>query len=363
MEKKKVFVIMPFNDEFFEVYEMIKMEFSESFEFSNAGDEGNQQNILKDIVQPIYESDVVIADLTGLNPNVMYELGLAHSFNKKTIIITQDELSKLPFDLKQYRAKDYSTHFKKFAELIAYLRVNLNGVIDGSVLYSNPVKDFLTTCGIEDAGWFRKEEIVLENDSDKGFIDFLADIETSVEKLSADITEMNSDMREMTAGTDESTKEIERVKKTGGSGTASFVRKQTKKVAGYIEVFAEKLKGHNTTISQLWNEIEKNTLGLLENSFASKAENKEPLVNYLKGLFGMKKAATSSSSSISTLISSMENSIGLERSLNQAIRFVKEDLLTYQDVTDRMCTSIDKILTKAKFVVGEVDYESPNTAD
>lgn len=100
MEKKKVFVIMPFQDQFFEVYEMLKMQFADSFEFTNAADEGNQQNILKDIVQPIYEADVVIADLTGLNPNVMYELGLAHSFNKKTITITQDELSTLPFDLK-----------------------------------------------------------------------------------------------------------------------------------------------------------------------------------------------------------------------------------------------------------------------
>ena len=63
MEKKKVFVIMPFKDEFFEVYEMLKTEFAESFEFTNAGDEGNQQNILKDIIQPIYEADVVIADL------------------------------------------------------------------------------------------------------------------------------------------------------------------------------------------------------------------------------------------------------------------------------------------------------------
>ena len=87
MEKKKVFVIMPFQDQFFEVYEMLKMQFADSFEFTNAADEGNQQNILKDIVQPIYEADVVIADLTGLNPNVMYELGLAHSFNKKTITI------------------------------------------------------------------------------------------------------------------------------------------------------------------------------------------------------------------------------------------------------------------------------------
>ena len=80
---------------------------------------------MRDIIEPIYKADVVIADLTGLNPNVMYELGIAHTFNKKTIIITKDDLSKLPFDLKQYRAKDYSIHFKKFAELIEYLKVNM----------------------------------------------------------------------------------------------------------------------------------------------------------------------------------------------------------------------------------------------
>lgn len=121
MNKPKVFVIMPFTDDFFESYEMIKEHFSENFEFSHAGDEDNQQNILADIILPIYSADIVLADLTGLNPNVMYELGIAHSFNKKTIMITRDELSSLPFDLKQYRAKDYSTHFKKFYELIIYL--------------------------------------------------------------------------------------------------------------------------------------------------------------------------------------------------------------------------------------------------
>ena len=57
MEKKKVFVIMPFKDEFFEVYEMLKTEFAESFEFTNAGDEGNQQNILKDIIQEAVPND------------------------------------------------------------------------------------------------------------------------------------------------------------------------------------------------------------------------------------------------------------------------------------------------------------------
>ena len=74
MAKTKVFVIMPFTDEFFESYEMIKEHFSDNFEFSHAGDEDNQQNILADIIPPIYTADIVLADLTGLNPNVMYEL-------------------------------------------------------------------------------------------------------------------------------------------------------------------------------------------------------------------------------------------------------------------------------------------------
>ena len=139
MEKSKVFVIMPFSDDFFESYEMLKEHFQDDFEFSHAGDEDNQQNILADIISPIYAADVILADLTGLNPNVMYELGLAHSFNKKTIIITRDDLGKLPFDLKQYRAKDYSTHFKKFFDLIEYLEKNLRGAVNGNVVFCNTV--------------------------------------------------------------------------------------------------------------------------------------------------------------------------------------------------------------------------------
>lgn len=361
MEKKKVFFIMPFQDEFFEVYEMVKTEFSDSFEFSNAEAEGNQQNVLKDVIQPIYDADVIVADLTGLNPNVMYELGLAHAFNKKTITITQDDLSKLPFDLKQYRAKDYNTHFKKFAELIDYLRVNLKGAIDNSVIYGNPVKDFIGLNNITNVPWFSNEATIeLPDESDKGFLDFMADIESNTELLTTNINEMTQDMNEMAKGISHSTSEINRINGNGGNGTASFIRKETRKAASHIETFSQKLKAHNKSMLPLWDEIEKNTLGLLENPFSEKAENKPGLINYLKSLYDLKGIVPQSAKSISELRTEMEGIVGIERSMNQAVRFANEDLITYVNFTERLCASIDKILAKAKFVVGEIDYDKIN---
>lgn len=324
--KRKVFVIMPFEDEFFEMYEMLKMEFAQDYNFTNAGDEGNQQNILRDIIEPIYRADIVIADLTGLNPNVMYELGVAHPFNKKTIVITKDDLSALPFDLKQYRAKDYLVHLKKFAELFEYLKLNMEGAINGTVSYSNPVKDFMALAGIENTN-----------------------------SLAKDIQKMTEEeMETMTQGVSESSAKIERVNKTGGKGVASFARKETKKVAKYVEEFASKLCVHNKSIEVLWDNVEQSVLGLLENSFATHEDNKQNLVSYLKSLNGMQVAIANSNESVEALKKSMENSKGLERSLNQAIRFCVEDLSTYIGNTQRISISIDKIIAKSRFVVGDI---------
>jgi len=358
MDKPIVFMIMPFEEGFFEVYEMLKMEFAKEYNFSNAGEEGNQQNILKDIIQPIYRADIVIADLTGLNANVMYELGVAHTFNKKTIVITQDDLSALPFDLKQYRAKDYTTHFKKFDELVEYLKSNMDGAISGSVSYSNPVKDYLVLGKIEVKDWFsEKPSVVIEEETDKGFLDFLDDIERSAVVLAADIQTMTEEMGEMSAGISKSSFEIQRVNESGGSGTTAFVRKEAKKAAKFVEDFSAKLRGHNKTISSLWDEIEKNTLGLLENKFASKDENREQLVAYLKSLRKMRDASMDSNESVGGLKTAMENSIGIERSMTQAIRFIIEDLSTYLTITERMSASINRILEKSRFAVGPIDND------
>ncbi|MCL2405664.1 MAG: nucleoside 2-deoxyribosyltransferase [Defluviitaleaceae bacterium] len=142
-DKPIVFVITPFEEDYLALYGVMKTRFAESFEFTNAGDLDNQQNILKDIVVGIYRADVIIADLTGLNSNVFYELGLAHAMNKKVIIITQD-IDELPFDIKSYRANQYSLVFHKIDELYTKLDNLLTGAISGDVQFGSPVSDFIS---------------------------------------------------------------------------------------------------------------------------------------------------------------------------------------------------------------------------
>lgn len=60
------------------------------------------------IYRSLDQAKIVIADLTGNNPNVYYELGVRLAVEERgTIVVTQDR-SKIPFDMKHYYAEEYA---------------------------------------------------------------------------------------------------------------------------------------------------------------------------------------------------------------------------------------------------------------
>lgn len=355
MGKYKVFVIMPFQDDFFETYEMMKRHFEKEYYFSHAGEVDNQQNILSDIIQPIYEADVIIADLTGLNANVLYELGVAHALNKKTIIITKDDLNSLPFDLKQYRAKNYSTHYIKFSELIEYLEKNLSGAVNNEVVFSNPVKDFLDIKSIKTEDNFKNDKVHINFSSEEnGFIDFMAEIEDNITTFTDEVNKMTEDFENMGNGINQCTQKIERVKLTGGA-SASFARKEAKKVATYMNTFDEKLKRYNDNYIELWDKIEKNTVGLIGNDIALSEDNIENLKSFLLSLFSIQQNIDESNEGVKSFQESLNNNIGIERELNQAIRFLNEDLSNYLNIMEKVKCSIKKIREKSKLIIGSTE--------
>lgn len=59
------------------------------------------------VISMLINVDIVIADLTNLNPNVFYEIGLRH-MTQKPIIHMHEKGSKLPFDISLFRSIPYS---------------------------------------------------------------------------------------------------------------------------------------------------------------------------------------------------------------------------------------------------------------
>jgi nucleoside 2-deoxyribosyltransferase len=74
-----------------------------------------REGILDRIYRQIEVADVVVADMTGKNPNVFYEVGYAHAKGKLTILLTSDA-DDIPFDLKHRRHVVYGESINTLRE-------------------------------------------------------------------------------------------------------------------------------------------------------------------------------------------------------------------------------------------------------
>ena len=102
------FILMPFTAEWSErVYKHIIRDHVESLGLQCVrADNKHGPIIMEDIWISINHAAFIVADTTGKNPNVMYELGIAHSLGKPTILITQDT-EAITFDHKHLRHYQY----------------------------------------------------------------------------------------------------------------------------------------------------------------------------------------------------------------------------------------------------------------
>jgi hypothetical protein len=98
------FVVMPFLPLFDAEYErVIKPSIEDAGLVCVRGDEiYTRQSILHDIWHSLRKARLVVAELSGRNPNVMYEIGLAHAIGKPIVLLTRNE-EDVPFDLRALR--------------------------------------------------------------------------------------------------------------------------------------------------------------------------------------------------------------------------------------------------------------------
>jgi hypothetical protein len=110
IEPSRIFVLMPFASEFGDVYMLGIREVAEKLGFAvdRADDIEHNENILDVIQKSIRQCDVVIADMSGRNPNVFYEIGYAHALGRPTILLCRKG-DNVPFDLQSINYIGYAS--------------------------------------------------------------------------------------------------------------------------------------------------------------------------------------------------------------------------------------------------------------
>lgn len=180
MEIKDCFVIMPFSasqsrkeEEWTEIFENFFKPAWHSFKIDCYRTKVPRGSITKDIIEKLFTASIVFADLTDSNPNVMYELGLRHTFRKPSVMV-KARGSIIPFDVNDYKVFEYSYTPKGLEELKTYLGSVLEDIQKFPQKADNPVWDFLDTS------------------------DFLMDYHRNVEaiqKLKAMVSELNGNLK------------------------------------------------------------------------------------------------------------------------------------------------------------------------
>jgi hypothetical protein len=123
--RKNIFVAMPFRPELNFFFLFLKRHLEEAFGI--AVERGDARVLTKPLMEKIRDqilrADLIIGDVTDNNPNVFYELGLAHANGKAVIFLTQNPPQNAPVDIRQF----------EFIEYDLSQHVELLGKIDNAV--------------------------------------------------------------------------------------------------------------------------------------------------------------------------------------------------------------------------------------
>lgn len=133
LDSSLCFVLMPFATKFEAIYEdHIRRIVTEAGLSSQRADEIASTNLITwDIWERLNTARFVIADLTDRNPNVFYEVGLAHAISKEVILLTQS-MGDIPFDLQSLRFIVYEYSPRGMLAFEKKLRSAITAVLQAS---------------------------------------------------------------------------------------------------------------------------------------------------------------------------------------------------------------------------------------
>jgi hypothetical protein len=329
MEKPQSFVLMPFAQDFDTVYSLfILPTLSDAgYEVKRADEIRSTQNILRDIVSGIVNSELVVADLTDSNPNVYYELGLAHALGKPVIMLTQS-IDELPFDLKSYRVVPYTTHFADIQKARIELLDLAKGCLDRSIPFGNPVGDFLPTSSQ------RFPEKVTEQD-ELGPLDYLADLEEGFLGLVAIVGETNEETNKINKSTTATATRLNAAGASPGTYTARELKNLVAALGMQLSNYADSLAARNERYSTILLKT-RTALEWIAQSQNPKTDDEKAKVDvFRQQLQSMRETGEQTSQALADLIVTLKALPPSERSFQRAKAKAQRELERYRENIDQ----------------------------
>lgn len=311
---------MAFDSEFDAIYsKYIKPSLQDlGYEVTRADSLLNQQNILKDIIRQISNADLVIAELSTPNPNVFYELGVAHALRKRTVLITQS-IDDLPFDLRSYRVISYSTHFDEITKLSTSLTKVAEGAKSNTIDFGNPVIDFLPS-ELSLAKPMEEGILIPSSNEEKGLWDYAKDGEAGMVAAVDFLNRLNITMNKITERTTERTIEINRVKESNISGSAAKMYRLMELTAIDILGFAQTIETELPKFSLAWDNISENTTNMLRMSVLKSQEDKVAAIKMSDVFSTIAKQLPVNIETMKSLRETQAQMKGISKSMNMATR-------------------------------------------
>jgi hypothetical protein len=329
--------------------------------------------ITEQIFRRLRDDDVVIADLTGANANVMYELGLRHTQNKLTVQI--GEYSRLPFDVNTIRTVQFSRSPYGLVtardELIQVLQAGLGGDFDP--VSATRVWTESSEINTPDEVYVADDTVAQDNSEaaratepesqprdsqddhpdDRGFLDILAEGEERQEDLSPAVEAVNEIITELGALADAAR---DRTEQSDSAGRGMRGRLQVATwLAGRLSELGPRLDGAVDHYEEVLQAVSAANLLLIE---AMEQDPEAREAGYEFGMIVRRTAVTARESltNLASLVDSLNDNAGLSCVLKEPTRRLTSALKRFANATS-MVDEWDRHLQSLDIPIPSDDWE------
>lgn len=285
--------------------------------------------ITEQIFQYLRDAEVVIADLSGANANVMYELGLRHTRDLLTIQI--GEYGHLPFDVNTIRTIQFRRTEAGLIEarngLVNALRGGLQGrgsAVAATRIWNDAqaiVKPEEVARAIEESSKPDEDESLSVDEP--GFIDLLAEGETGIHEVAKELADAASVMQEITERISQVTNDVEESDRRGKgfAGRLLITRRLAaslsdpcRKFEELANEYLESLNKTNVMVDYLMERMERE---------GDRSES------FLNSLLGLTDAADTTNVQLATFLEQARNLRKISRELAPISKTIERSLNRY----------------------------------